>query len=105
MMKFTSVIFAAMVFLPGATCPLRVFGQEALSDKDKALFDDLQVTGEAEKAARERIEKSGRPAAAPQPELPEAAAKLLDRLAVYEASLQGITDEIIGRSRKTLGVS
>lgn len=97
-MKSPSALSAALLLF-ALVCQVR--GQEPLSDADKALFDDLKVTEEAEKTARERIGKSA-PPPHPQPELPAAAAKLLDRLAVFEASLSGVTDESVGRSRKTL---
>src|SRR5262245_8916853 len=70
-----------------------------LTEEDRKLFDGLQVSEEAEKAARQRLEKDpARPAAAP--ELPAPAVKALDRLAVYEASLAGIADEMVSQSRK-----
>jgi len=97
-MKSCPVILLALSLL-AFVCP--VHGQEALTDAEKALFDDLQVTEEAEKSARQRIEKSETPPEA-QPELPATAAKMLDRLAVFEASLLGITDEAIALSRKAL---
>ncbi len=98
-MKFSPVLSAAF-FLTGSLPSL--CGQEpSLSPADRALFDDLRVTEETEKTARQRIEK-GEKAPAPQADLPPTAAKLLDRLAVYEASLSGIADEMITLSRKTL---
>lgn len=97
-MKFTSAISTALLLL---ALVRPVLGQEALSAADKTLFDDLQVTEEAEKSARQRMEKSETPPQ-PQPELPGTGAKLLDRLAVFEASLYGVTDEAIALSRKSL---
>jgi hypothetical protein len=96
-MKLSPVLSVAFILL----VPLQALhAQEPLSAADKALFDDLRVTEETEKTARQRIEKSEK--AAPQPDLPSGATKLLDRLAVYEASLSGVADEMITLSRKTL---
>lgn len=70
-----------------------------LTEDERKLFDELQVSAEAEQAARQRMEKA--PAREPAPaELPPAAVKVLDRLAVYEASLSGIADEMVTQSRK-----
>jgi len=99
-MKFFSAISAALLWvLPGG--PLH--GQETISEADKALFDELLVTGDAEKAARERMKKSEETPQQAQPGLPANAEKLLERLAVYEASLYSVTDEAIALSRKKLG--
>ncbi|HEX2748173.1 MAG TPA: hypothetical protein VHM91_09270 [Verrucomicrobiales bacterium] len=98
-MKLSLTLFSALLFLAAA---LPSPAEDELSEEDKALFDDIQVTKEEETKARERLDKTEAPAQ-PQSSLPEGVSRVLDRLAVYEASLDGITDEAIVVARKAVG--